>query len=43
MGVIDIFKGFIVKKEFEKWFIISIWMKYLNCIFMDRDNLRKFV
>lgn len=41
MGAIDIPKGFIAKKELEKWPIISTWMKYLNCIFMDRDNLRK--
>lgn len=41
MGAIDTPKGFIAKKELEKWPIISTWMKYLNCIFMDRDNLRK--
>lgn len=41
MGSIDIPKGFIAKKELERWPIISTWMKYINCIFMDRDNLRK--
>ncbi|EKQ57805.1 MULTISPECIES: lysophospholipid acyltransferase family protein [unclassified Clostridium] len=41
LGVIDVPKGFIAKKELENWPIISTWMKYINCIFMDRDNLRK--
>lgn len=41
LGAIDIPKGFIAKKELEKWPFISTWMKYINCIFMDRDNLRK--
>ncbi|MCE5221321.1 MAG: 1-acyl-sn-glycerol-3-phosphate acyltransferase [Clostridium sp.] len=34
-------KGFIAKKELERWPFISTWMKYINCIFMDRHNLRK--
>ena len=41
LSTIDIPKGFIAKKELENWPIISTWMKYINCIFMDRDNLRK--
>jgi 1-acyl-sn-glycerol-3-phosphate acyltransferase len=41
LGAIDIPKGFIAKKELENWPFISTWMKYINCIFMDRDNLRK--
>lgn len=41
LSCIDIPKGFIAKKELENWPFISIWMKYINCIFMDRDNLRK--
>lgn len=41
MSSIDVPKGFIAKKELETWPIISTWMKYLNCIFMDRSNLRK--
>ena len=41
LSSIDIPKGFIAKKELENWPIISTWMKYINCIFMDRDNLRK--
>jgi 1-acyl-sn-glycerol-3-phosphate acyltransferase len=38
---INVPKGFIAKKELETWPFISTWMKYINCIFMDRDNLRK--
>lgn len=41
LSAIDIPKGFIAKKELETWPFISTWMKYINCIFMDRDNLRK--
>lgn len=41
LGTINIPKGFIAKKELENWPLISTWMKYINCIFMDRDNLRK--
>ncbi|AJH02211.1 1-acyl-sn-glycerol-3-phosphate acyltransferase [Clostridium beijerinckii] len=41
LSCIDIPKGFIAKKELEKLPLISTWMKYINCIFMDRDNLRK--
>lgn len=41
LSAIDIPKGFIAKKELEKVPLISTWMKYINCIFMDRDNLRK--
>ncbi|WP_459479691.1 lysophospholipid acyltransferase family protein [Clostridium saccharoperbutylacetonicum] len=41
LGAIDVPKGFIAKKELENWPFISTWMKYINCIFMDRDNLRK--
>lgn len=41
MSCIDVPKGFIAKKELEKWPFISSWMKYIHCIFMDRDNLRK--
>lgn len=41
LSCIDIPKGFIAKKELSTWPLISTWMKSLNCIFMDRDNLRK--
>lgn len=41
MSTIDVPKGFIAKKELEKWPIISMWMRYINCVFMDRGNIRK--
>ena len=41
MSTIDIPKGFIAKKELSKWPIVSMWMRYLRCIFLDRDNVRK--
>lgn len=41
MSSIDIPKGFIAKKELETVPIISTWMKHINCVFMDRKNLRK--
>ncbi len=41
LGYINVPKGFIAKKELEKWPFISTWMKYIHCIFMDRSNARK--
>lgn len=34
-------KGFIAKKELEKMPVISRWMTVIDCVFMDRDNVRK--
>ncbi|MDD3221827.1 MAG: 1-acyl-sn-glycerol-3-phosphate acyltransferase [Clostridia bacterium] len=33
--------GFISKKEMEKIPCISRWMRYLNCQFLDRENVRE--
>lgn len=33
-------KGFVAKKELEKLPIVTKWMNYLQCIFLDRDNPR---
>jgi len=33
--------GFIAKKELKKMPVISKWMAALDCVFMDRDNMRK--
>lgn len=33
--------GFVAKKEMEKIPFISVWMRYLNCLFLDRDNIRE--
>lgn len=41
MSNIKVPKGFIAKKELEKWPGISMWMKYIRCVFMDRSNIRK--
>lgn len=32
--------GFISKKEMEKFPILSIWMKRVYCLFLDRENAR---
>lgn len=33
--------GFVAKKEMEKLPFINIWMKYLNCQFLDRENAKE--
>lgn len=33
--------GFVAKKEIKKVPILRIWMKYLNCLFLDRDDPRE--
>lgn len=33
--------GYISKKEMEKVPLLSIWMKRLNCLFLDRDNIKE--
>jgi 1-acyl-sn-glycerol-3-phosphate acyltransferase len=33
--------GYVAKKEIGKVPILRTWMKYLNCLFLDRDNLRE--
>ncbi|WP_054743198.1 lysophospholipid acyltransferase family protein [Cellulosilyticum ruminicola] len=40
MGYIDRPKGFISKVEVQKIPIINKWMEYINCVFMDRSNMR---
>lgn len=34
-------KGFVAKDSIEKMPLVSRWMKHMNCVFMDRDNLRQ--
>lgn len=34
-------KGYIAKIEMKKLPVIRNWMKYMNCVFMDRSNIRK--
>lgn len=33
--------GFVAKKEMKKIPFVSVWMRYLNCLFLDRDNIRE--
>ncbi|MGN1147716.1 MAG: lysophospholipid acyltransferase family protein [Lachnospiraceae bacterium] len=33
--------GYIAKKEMEKVPLLSIWMKNLHCLFLDRDNIKE--
>lgn len=33
--------GFVAKKETQKLPVISIWMKLLYCLFLDRDNVKE--
>lgn len=43
MGAIDKRIGFIAKKEMENTPLMSYWMKKINCIFIDRENIREAV
>jgi 1-acyl-sn-glycerol-3-phosphate acyltransferase len=33
--------GYVAKKEMEKIPLLSTWMKYLHCLFLDRDNIKE--
>lgn len=33
--------GYVAKKEMLKVPLLSIWMKYLHCLFLDRDNIKE--
>lgn len=33
--------GYVAKKEIKKVPILRVWMKYLNCLFLDREDLRE--
>lgn len=32
--------GYIAKKEMEHVPLLNVWMRYLHCLFLDRDNIR---
>lgn len=32
--------GYIAKKEMLKWPLLRTWMKYLHCLFLDRDDVK---
>lgn len=33
--------GFVAKKEMLRVPFLNLWMHYINCLFLDRDNIRK--
>ncbi|MCD7836571.1 MAG: 1-acyl-sn-glycerol-3-phosphate acyltransferase [Lachnospiraceae bacterium] len=33
--------GYIAKKEMLRWPLLRTWMKYLHCLFLDRDNVKE--
>lgn len=41
LEILDEPVGFIAKKEILKFKTFSYWMTQINCIFMDRDNIRE--
>ncbi|MGB3366790.1 MAG: lysophospholipid acyltransferase family protein [Acidaminobacteraceae bacterium] len=43
VGFIEKPKGFIAKVEMKKMYIIRKWMQYINCIFIDRNDIRQSV
>lgn len=41
LGYFPLSFAFIAKKEMKNWPLIGKWMKALNCIFLDRKNVRQ--
>jgi len=41
LGYIDKPKAFIAKIELSKFPVLSTWMKYMNCVFIDRSDVRQ--
>lgn len=33
--------GFVAKKEMEKVPLLSLWMRYIHCLFLDRSNIKE--
>ena len=33
--------AYLAKKEFEKYFFLSIWMKFIKCLFLDRNDIKQ--
>lgn len=33
--------GFVAKKEMERYPLLAQWMRYVNCLFLDRKNLKE--
>lgn len=43
LGYLPNFHSFIAKIELKNFPIIGTWMEHLNCVFMDRENVRQSV
>ena len=41
LGKLHKLTGFISKKEVDKVPLFNIWMRYLHCLFLDRDNIKE--
>ncbi|MGE5677907.1 MAG: lysophospholipid acyltransferase family protein, partial [Pseudomonadota bacterium] len=41
LGCIDIPKAFVAKVEMLKMPMIRSWMKHMNCVFLDRKDIRQ--
>lgn len=33
--------GYVSKKEMDKWPLLNVWMRYLHCLFLDRENIKE--
>ncbi len=33
--------GFIAKKEMNRWPLLRVWMRYIHCLFLDREDIRQ--
>ncbi len=33
--------GFVAKKEMERYYLLRDWMRNVNCLFLDRDNIKE--
>lgn len=33
--------GYVAKVEMKKWPLLNIWMKYVHCLFLDRENIKE--
>lgn len=33
--------GYVAKKEMERYPLLSVWMKYLHCLFLDRKDIKQ--
>ena len=43
MSMIPKDKGFVAKMELNKMPVLRTWMKYINCVFMDRKDIRQSI